>query len=570
MGQGRAGRRVIGSFRRKAERPCLLKPLLSRVILEQNAFLSPIRRLCLSAHAWDHARLGSAGMNIMIARWPWHEWRKHAFLCPEHDKAYDVICMFVLGLFYLLGYLLWSDFFYQGHMTFKSLDWIEKFRALRAMREAVTLNVVPYQLAKPLSAWHASSFLLALPHVIVSPQLLLLKYMREAQFVLWNVRLFYTIGFFGCILLARRMRLSIVAIGLLLLLFNFNGHVTAHLGEGHAEWFGYFLLPWFIYYALDLAEDKPVWLPSLAIGMVNCLMLLQGAFHFVVWIMMFLGFMWLFKPSRRMAKAILTIACASALLGAIRLGPAMLLVSIERLSYVPGYPTPSVLLESLVVIRTHLYPRIQVAFAAYPVYWWEYDMYVSEIGLAFLLVFGVWPFFSPKAARRERPIFAEFGWPMACLFALSLGHLFLWLFYQSGFPIVSTVERAPSRFIIMPMCFLFAFACLNFQRFLNRKALGLSHGSLMAIFIGIGVLAGQLYMHAQTWSVYMIDHSSPDPDYSPIHIVGGADPFYVNVVKASALVSVMSLAAWIGIVAWIAWKNKATQKRLTQTRQAAQ
>jgi hypothetical protein len=414
--------------------------------------------------------------------------------------------------------------------------------------------------AAPLSDWHSCTVLPALPHVIISPQMLLMKFMSVGMFLLWNIRIFYTIGFFGCMLLARRLRLSLFVGCLWLLLFNFNGYVTSHLGIGHVEWFGYFLLPWFVYYAMDLAEGRPSELPALAIGMINLILLLQGAFHFVIWFMMFLGFMWLFRPSRRLARAICVIIVTTAFLGAIRIYPTMIVMGGDQQIYVPGYPSVSTFFDAMTVIHTNLFPPIKVSMAEYPVFWWEYDIYVSEIGMAFLFFFGVWPFFSPKAALRARPRFADFGWPAACMFALSFGHLFYWMFYLPRVPILGVAERSPSRFIAMPLCYVMLFACQNFQRLLDRKALAMSFASVVAIFAGFFGLAIQLFGHAEIWSVYTIDHSLPVPNYKPIHPIGSADPFIMNVINTAALASAVSVVVWVGVVAWLIVKERRRAK----------
>ena len=79
----------------------------------------------------------------------------------------------------------------------------------------------------------------------ISPQVLLLRFLDPATYVLVNIWIFYAIGFLALLLLRRRYHLSLAAFLPMYLLFSFNGHITAHLVVGHLEWVGYFLLPLF-------------------------------------------------------------------------------------------------------------------------------------------------------------------------------------------------------------------------------------------------------------------------------------------------------------------------------------
>src|SRR6185503_10995731 len=134
---------------------------------------------------------------------------------------------------------------------------------------------------------HETRKLLALPELNWSPQVALLPALDVPLFLALNTALLYAAGLAGCVVLARRYRLSAGPFLLLVLVALFNGHVTAHLGVGHSMWAGALLLPFFAVAVLSLLEDPaaratPVWT-----GLLLFAVLLQGSFHVFVWCVLF-------------------------------------------------------------------------------------------------------------------------------------------------------------------------------------------------------------------------------------------------------------------------------------------
>jgi hypothetical protein len=403
-----------------------------------------------------------------------------------------------------------------------------------------------------LSDWHRTPRLLAMPHIMFSPQLWLLKFMEIGPFLLVNIRLFYTLGFLGCCLIARRYRLSLVATCILVLLFNFNGHITAHLGEGHTEWFGYFLLPLFIYFTTDLLGDKPLAIPALWLGLIQFVLLLQGSFHFMIWCLMFLGLMAMITPSRRLFGAWALVALQVFLLGAIRIGPAMTTFADEQLYYIAGYPSVSVLLDSLIVLNDFHAEPIKVIFGP-PVTFWEYNMYITEVGLLFLLFFGM----SSRFSRARLPEgFQRFTWPMVFMFLLAFGNLYYVAIYRLHVPFLANAERAPARFIIMPMAFLFVMACLRLQRYLDRRRATFTATPRMVLLLGFAAGAYQLYVHTVTWGIGRIDRFPSGNDFGPIHLATIDDPLYIRTLHTSLRITLLSLGCWVGFLIWAYLKRQ--------------
>jgi hypothetical protein len=225
----------------------------------------------------------------------------------------------ILAVLFAAGAFHWIWFLNYGRMDFKPYDWGKEFIYYSVLRHAIASGTMPYHISL---AFHGSNRFLALPEVNLSPQIFLLPAMNVGTFVVFNTLLLYSAGFVGSLLLKRRYRLSTIAFAVFFLLFNFNGHITAHMGVGHSMWAGYFLLPFLILFLLELLEGEPWRSTSIKLALTLFLILLQGSFHLFVWCLLFLVLVLAFNW-RRYHRPLLTTIALSALLSAHRLLPAL-------------------------------------------------------------------------------------------------------------------------------------------------------------------------------------------------------------------------------------------------------
>ena len=159
---------------------------------------------------------------------------------PKRSKW--LIALLLSGC-YLLGVLHWTIFFNQGDFGLTFHDWPKEARVYATLQTAIRSGEIPTHTS---TATIAGDRFLANPEVILSPQIILLKWFEPSKFLYLNTLLLFSTGFLGLTLLARKLRLGLWSFLLLFLLFNFNGHLTAHLAVGHSMWMGYFLLPFFV------------------------------------------------------------------------------------------------------------------------------------------------------------------------------------------------------------------------------------------------------------------------------------------------------------------------------------
>jgi hypothetical protein len=431
---------------------------------------------------------------------------------------------------YALGLVGWAMFLDWGRIPFAAEDWVKEWVSYTILRQAVTRGAIPFHMS---SLIQGTDRFLAIPETLVSPQILLLRLVDIGPFILLNTLILFTVGFCGLLLLKRHLRLSPFVFSVLFLLFAFNGHITAQVAIGHAMWVGYFILPFFlllVFQALDgtASRNWPLWMALTLFGI-----LLQGAIHIYIWCLFFLGLLWLAAPRLRM-HLVLAVG-ASLLLGMFRLLPAGLAFPRGSPTFYAGYSSLTQMIGGLVTLIT----PAQAPVMNTPVGWWEYDMYIGLLGLAYLAFFGL-------RLRTARDPESDSGgssrralWvPIAVLAVLSLGH-FYYPFHSLPIPMIGH-ERVPSRFLILPLLTVAVLASASAQRWLDRRPTRLA-GRLVGLGLLI-VFAQDLLQHARLWRLEVIAQSfSPIPPDLSLHIANRPDPTYLGLLGLGMLVSVVTL-----------------------------
>ncbi len=208
-----------------------------------------------------------------------------------------------------------------------------------------------------------------------SPQILLLYFLNPATYVLVNVWILYSLGFVGLLLIRARYKLSFISFLAVFLLFNLNGHIVAHLGVGHFEWVGYFLLPFYVLLVMKMVEgEKTGWTWLLSMSLVLLAIVLQGAAHFFIYCITFLLLLALFQP--RFFSPIIKAIVLGVLVSMIRiLPPALQFAGGTGLKFLGGFES--------------VYQFLQVFTSPSNQGYWEKTYYVGVIGFAFILYFGV-------------------------------------------------------------------------------------------------------------------------------------------------------------------------------------
>jgi hypothetical protein len=246
---------------------------------------------------------------------------------------------------------------------------------------------------------------------------------------------------------------------------------------------------------------------------------LQGTAHFFIYCMTFLLLIGLFQP--RYFLPVIKAIVLSGLLSMVRiLPPAIQYGAGTGLQDLGGFVSVFQLLQSFIL----------------PGGDWEKEYYVGVIGFVFLLYFGVirnW-----TKSGKDRPLYL----PMLVMTFFSIGSIFLPLF-NSGIPFMDS-QRAPTRFLMLPLVFLIILACIQFQHFLDEWDQK-DWEKKMAVLFGEGLMAYDLIYHSRLWS---LEHYSPDrvTDIIKVNVAGYSDPPYV----ATLILGFVCTLITLGVLIW--------------------
>jgi hypothetical protein len=390
-----------------------------------------------------------------------------------------------LAALYLLGVAHWGYFFNWGKVPLELHDWTETAPYFYFLRQAALRNLLPLHIGSTLIS---TDRYIARPDTLLSPQAYLLRFLEPGPFMLANALILFTAGCVGLLLIRRRYHLAPAAFGALFLLFNFNGHITAHLAVGHSEWVGYFLLPFFMLLVLKLVDgDMAGWGWVLGMSLTMLFIFLQGAFHFFLWCLIFLAALGVFSPKffAPAAKAIVF----SGLISLVRILPPAIEFYKGGPPFISGFTSVTDMLSALVALHAPS-EALSGPFNSLP--GWEVDTYLGFIGAALLFYFGIY-----QTWRRGGAFTALFA-PVMVLVFFSIGKIYLainWL----PLPLVDS-ERVPSRFLILPVVVLVTLGCIQLQRFLEQRGKIGWHEQVFSLALLI-LLGHDLLQHSRIWRV---------------------------------------------------------------------
>ncbi|PKO08066.1 MAG: hypothetical protein CVU40_17315 [Chloroflexi bacterium HGW-Chloroflexi-2] len=428
----------------------------------------------------------------------------------------------LLIILYIFGILLWLRFLDYGQIREDRIDWADiTFPRLQVLQQAMQQGEIPLYVAQEKGLKGETNFFLSVPDQILSPDILLLRFLELDQFIVIHILIFYSIGYWGLLLFRNKYSLSIIAFIPLFLLFNFNGHIVSHLSVGHLTWSSYFLLSFFFLYVFELFAEKSLdWKWVVKIAVLQFFIFLSGGYHFFFWIMLFLTILLLFHKTNR--KIILLSIIFSFLISMFRILPAALLSRHLKLEFMFGFPTVERLLQGL---YKAYYPTELVLDLAY----WEYNFYLGILGMLFVTYFG----FVYFKQQRKNEIF-KLIIPAAVMLVLSLGNIYK-PFFDTGLPFFSG-ERVSSRFIIMTLLLLIFVSAIQLQTYLNAVS---NNYIKWGIVMGIFLMANDLIMHLSQWGIEKIIIASPVAEnYVPLSLGVGYNQSYQNLLIIGAVISI--------------------------------
>jgi hypothetical protein len=455
---------------------------------------------------------------------------------PRLSRALSVLALLLL---YLLGLAHWTLFFNWGDIAFRhNEDWSKEHDYYVILQEALRTGRVPYRMTEE---YQETDRFLGLPETNLSPQILLLPWLDIGRFLWLNTLLLYSLGFAGCLLIRQRYRLGLAPFAMFFLLFSFNGFITSHLAVGHSMWGGYFLLPFAVLHVLEIVEEEASLVPALKLALVLFVLMLQGSFHIVIWVWMLLLLLVAFNP--RYWKQGALVLAFSGWLSFFRLLPAAVTFGGRSArGFWAGYPTLTEVLDGFIGLHDRDYPAADGGWtlshiSGHHLRWWEYDMYVGLLGLAALIVFGIYCRFRDTPTL-ESCRYRALDAPLLVLTFLSLNYFYL---FVANLPIpLLNAEGVTSRFLIIPVLMLLVISAIRMQRLL--EGVKMTPGLLVLLVGGLAQTAFSLAEHSFVWKI----KPAEEPVVPTIQLLSDApDRVYVACIWVSAVVSLAGAAAWL-------------------------
>jgi hypothetical protein len=473
-----------------------------------------------------------------------------ALFDPEEEKEYAWLGFLWLGALFAAGIYLFGVFFNRGVFTVDFHDWAEiSAPRLAFLQDAVLKGVLPLHMPDASALRGVTDRFMSIPDVLLSPQILLMRYMDIRMFMYVDILIFYSIGFIGLLKIRKKFSLSLFVTAVLFFLFNFNGHILSHLSVGHASWGGYFLFPWFVLLVFQLLEGDHSWRWVTLMAGLMLLIFLQGSFHHFIWGLFFLGFLGLASWGHfpQVMKAIVF----ALLVSMVRILPPILEMAKFDTEYLGGYPTIMHLLKALTTIvpPQELSSRSPLTVLG----WWEFDLHAGLIGTAFVLVFGLLLWLQN---RHQEQGYHELLFPIGIISLFTIGNIYR-LVTLLPIPLIAG-ERVTSRMIILPFTFILILGAIQAQNWYKNHS-----GSLALRLGGLGILMilmHDMWQYIRLWRIeYVKDYFPVTPVDLSIKVVANHDdPIYITVLLVGTILSLGTLL-FLGFMTWREYSNKKQQ-----------
>jgi len=448
---------------------------------------------------------------------------------PEPDRFSKWVERLWFAGLYLFGGVTWSFFLNFGRLGFDLHDWTQEGPRYAFLRRALLENHLPLHIGSELAA---TDRFLAIPDTVISPQVVLLRFVEPGLFVLINTLFLYSLGYLGLLLLRRKFSWSPVTFSVVFLLFSLNGNPIAHVAVGHSMWVSYFLLPYFALLVMNLIEGQTSWKWITQMALLQFALFLQGGFHFVIWSLMFLILLGIF--SHRLLGTILKAIFFTVLLSLVRILPPALEFSGQDNPFISGYFSVNDLLEAFTTLTIPAAARSGMYSA---LGWWEVDIYTGLLGFAFLIVFGLYQTWKtpPSIETAQHTLLA----PILTMTVLSIGKIFQPI---TMLPIpLMDVERVSSRFLILPVVMTLVLGGVQMERFLRNKTR--SFGMQLTTLMLVGLMTHDLLQHARLWRVEnMATLFTRTPVNIRAQVILRVDPPYTTALLVGLGVGVLTFA----------------------------
>ena len=465
-------------------------------------------------------------------------------------KLYFYTFIFLIVYFYL---------FLHSNKLLLSFDWYAINSWLSIWKLSFEKNEIPYYVNMFVNEnfWGEKYF--AIPYIIVSPQIFLLKFISINDFIFIHILISCSIGFIGIIKFHKNFNLNTLSFFTLVMFFYLGGFWTNRISVGHIQNSFYFAIPTFLWLLYDFLHNRNTIRSSFIFAIFLFIGLMQGSLH-VIYQYIFVLFIFTIFSIKK-SPYFLLIFVTFILLSLYFIIPNLFFSTynsqIREVFY--GYGTPSIdaipnISQNKILNILHLKYLIKIflhfVFSFFYLYNPDYDAVWEFSLLCSPIIFYYLYLLFKKTTYILILKYKYILLPIIILILLSIGPSmrilfnFIQLIFLGKFPIV---DRLPSRIFIYPFSILFLFSIIHI-----RQKIKIWHIAVSLIFLLINSYNWRL---DYTLSKIRNDNIILNPKIL-IYPYNNIDDNYIQLIKISYIISLIFLL----IISFYVYKSKQSTK----------
>jgi len=479
------------------------------------------------------------------------------FMISQPVKKYRWVNLAFLSLLFGGGLYQWGRFLSWGRGNLSFHDWAYiTLPRLTFLKDAMMRGLLPLHTANTEALGGITTRFMAIPDVILSPQIIMLRYLNMGRFIIFDISLMYTLGFIGLLLLRKKYGLSALGFTYIFLLYNFNGHILAHFSVGHFTWGGSFLFSWFALFIFELIEGKTGWRWVTKISILLFVIFLQGAYHQFVWCILFMLFLSIFSINN--IGQIFKGVAFSLLISMVRILPPFILLGKFNNQFSGGYHEALTIINNLIHFQT-IYSAIGIEDVSGGLSTWESTFFIGAIGIAFLFYFGIWRAATNSNDTHNHKVILL---PALCITFLSLGLVYQTIRELFPIPLI-TGERVSSRMLSLAFVMVLVLATIEFQAWLNQSKVAKITIMITSLLLLFEI--NDLWQNFRLWSVTNVAGGFPVQGYDASQWIvanNWGDTPYLSLIAIGLTISIFSLV----FLLYMSWKvNHYQSKKIEYT-----
>jgi hypothetical protein len=120
------------------------------------------------------------------------------------SKAYRRVRWLCVAAIYLVGIAHWIWFFNRGNLNLVGDDWVLQGAFLNTLRESQINGLIHLSRGDGMRPFYHKAHFLANAEVVLTPDIIALRWLSNSSFVILHTIVFYSCGFISCTPIAKK------------------------------------------------------------------------------------------------------------------------------------------------------------------------------------------------------------------------------------------------------------------------------------------------------------------------------------------------------------------------------